>query len=83
MELIGMDVLPRESAAEIDDALRALDAFGGARDERDPDEIAARVRAVRIARQVRAGQNRHIIVGVQATGELGVRQAGARDVGPR
>ncbi len=56
---------------------------GGARDERDPDEIAARVRAVRIARQVRAGQNRHIIVGVQAAGELGVRQAGARHVGPQ
>lgn len=28
MELIGMDVLLRDAAAEIDDALRALDAFG-------------------------------------------------------
>ena len=52
-------------------------------DEREAHEIAAGVRAVRRAREERARQNRHIIVGIEALGELGVRQARARHVGPQ
>jgi hypothetical protein len=57
--------------------------FVDAGDQRHADAVAARIGAVRVARQVAAGQNRHIIFGVQAACELGVRQAGAAHVGPQ
>ena len=72
-----------ERAAEFDDAASPFDAFPGLRDERDAHEPFARIRAVRRASEERARQNRHIIVGVQTLGELGIvaRRALAEIIG--
>ncbi len=65
------------SLAELDDASGRFQAFVDTGHQRHADAVAARIGAVRVARQVAARQNRHIIFGVQAACELGVGQAGA------
>ena len=56
--------------AKLDDAMRRFQAFIDLGDQRHADAVVARVDAVRIARQIAAGQYGDIILRIQSLREL-------------
>jgi len=68
---------------ECDDPVRRFQAFVHFGHQSHADAVAARIDAVRLARQVTARQNRHIIFGIQSLREFDIGQRGAADIGPQ
>ena len=63
---------------EGDDTFRRFHTFGCVGHERNAHEAGAGVDSAGLAGEVAAGQHRHIIFSLQAAGEFGVGQRGAR-----